>query len=175
MLPIWLVPSVGNHHSFTDFELLVKQSPTHWGRDKMADIFQTIFSNAFSWMKMYEFWLRFHRYFIPRGPINNIPAVVQIMACRRPGDKPLYEPVMVKLMTHICVIRPQWVKYRPCITVPADPCYPTVPGNREAKCWEKKWIYYFQIFCGFPWLHIIFVDEVIVFEMAGLMSWSLIF
>ena len=33
---------------------------THWGRNKMADIFQTTFSNAFSWMKMYEFRLRFH-------------------------------------------------------------------------------------------------------------------
>ena len=33
---------------------------THWGRDKMAAIFQTTFSNAFSWMKIYEFWLRFH-------------------------------------------------------------------------------------------------------------------
>ena len=33
---------------------------THWGRDKMAAIFQTTFSNAFSWMKMYEFRLRFH-------------------------------------------------------------------------------------------------------------------
>ena len=31
---------------------------THWGRDKMADIFQT-FSNTFSWMKMYEFCLDF--------------------------------------------------------------------------------------------------------------------
>ena len=28
---------------------------THWGRDKMADIIQTTFSNAFSWMKMCEF------------------------------------------------------------------------------------------------------------------------
>ena len=28
---------------------------THWGRYKMADIFQTTFSNAFSWMKMFEF------------------------------------------------------------------------------------------------------------------------
>ena len=27
--------------------------------------------------------------FIPKGPINNIPALVQIMAWRRPGDKPL--------------------------------------------------------------------------------------
>ena len=33
---------------------------THWGRDKMAPIFQTIFSNAFSRMRMYEFRLRFH-------------------------------------------------------------------------------------------------------------------
>ena len=33
---------------------------THWGRDKMAATFQTTFSNAFSWMKMYEFQLRFH-------------------------------------------------------------------------------------------------------------------
>ena len=33
---------------------------THWGRDKMAAIFQTKFSNAFSWVKMYEFRLRFH-------------------------------------------------------------------------------------------------------------------
>ena len=33
---------------------------THWGRDKMAAIFQTTFSNAFCWMKMFEFQLRFH-------------------------------------------------------------------------------------------------------------------
>ena len=33
---------------------------THWGRDKMAAIFQTTFSNGFSWMKMFEFRLKFH-------------------------------------------------------------------------------------------------------------------
>ena len=33
---------------------------THWGRDKMASIFQTTFSIAFSWMKMLKFRLRFH-------------------------------------------------------------------------------------------------------------------
>ena len=47
--------------------------------------------------------------FVPKGPINNIPAMVKIMAWRRPGDKPLSEPVMVSLPTHICVTRPQWV------------------------------------------------------------------
>ena len=48
--------------------------------------------------------------FVPKGPINNIPALVQIMAWRRSGDKPLSEPMMVNLPTHICVTRPQWVK-----------------------------------------------------------------
>ena len=32
------------------------------------------------------------------------------MASRRPGDKPLSEPMVVRLPTHICVTRPQWVK-----------------------------------------------------------------
>ena len=47
--------------------------------------------------------------FVPKGPINNIPSLVQIMAWRRPGDKPLSEPVMVSVLTHICVTQPQWV------------------------------------------------------------------
>ena len=34
------------------------------------------------------------------------------MAWRRPCDKPLSEPMMVRLPTHICVTRPQWVKGR---------------------------------------------------------------
>ena len=32
---------------------------THWGQDNIADIFQTIFSNAFHWMKMFEFQIQF--------------------------------------------------------------------------------------------------------------------
>ena len=44
----------------------------HWGRDKMAVIFQTTFLNAFYWMKIYEF----HWSLSPGGPINNIPACI---------------------------------------------------------------------------------------------------
>ena len=47
--------------------------------------------------------------FVPKSPINNIPVLVQIMAWRRPGDKPLSEIMMVSLSTYICVTRPQWV------------------------------------------------------------------
>ena len=89
---------------------------THLGRDKMDAISKTTFSSAFSWMKMFEFRLKFHWMFVPKGPINNIPALVQIMAWRRVGNKPLSEPMLVSLPTHICVTRPQWVKQnvRPC-------------------------------------------------------------
>ena len=47
--------------------------------------------------------------FIPKDPINNIPALVQIMAWRRPGDKPLSEPMMIISLKHIRVTWPQWV------------------------------------------------------------------
>ena len=50
--------------------------------------------------------------FVTRGQINNSPSLVQIMAWRRPGDKPLSEPMMVSLLTHVCVTRPQWVNSR---------------------------------------------------------------
>ena len=52
--------------------------------------------------------------FVAHGPIDNIPALVQIMAWRRPGDKPLSESMMVSLPTHICVTRPQWAKETVC-------------------------------------------------------------
>ena len=39
---------------------------THWGWHKMAAMFQATFSNAFSWMKMFKFRLRFHCSLFPR-------------------------------------------------------------------------------------------------------------
>ena len=45
--------------------------------------------------------------FVPKGPIDDIPALVLIMAWRRPGDKTLSEPMMVSLLTYICVTLPQ--------------------------------------------------------------------
>ena len=45
--------------------------------------------------------------FVPKSPIDNIPALFQKMAWRRPDDKPLSEAMIVSLLTHICVARPQ--------------------------------------------------------------------
>ena len=48
--------------------------------------------------------------FVPMGPTNDIPALVQMMAWHPSGNKPLSEPMMVSLMTLICVTMPQLVK-----------------------------------------------------------------
>ena len=58
---------------------------------------QTTFSHASFSMKM----------FVPKGLINNIPALVQIMAWCRSGDKSLSELTKFSLLTHVCVTRPQ--------------------------------------------------------------------
>ena len=42
-------------------------------------------------------------------PINNIPPLVQIMAWHWSGAKPLSKQMMVRLLMHICLTRPQWV------------------------------------------------------------------
>ena len=67
------------------------------------DIFKWIFLNEIIWIA-----IKISLKFVPSGPINNIPTLVQIMAWRRPGDKPLSEPMMVSFLMHICVSRPQW-------------------------------------------------------------------
>ena len=48
--------------------------------------------------------------YVRKGPIDNISALVQIMAWRRSGDKPFSEQMMISLPTHTCVTPPQWVK-----------------------------------------------------------------
>ena len=44
--------------------------------------------------------------FVPGGPINNIPALVQIMAWRRPDTKPFSETMMVSLPHWVNSLRP---------------------------------------------------------------------
>ena len=86
-------------------QLLNTLRPTQNGGHFAYDIFKWIFLNGNFW-----FPIKISLKFVPTGLINNIPALVQIMAWRRPGDKPLSEPMMVILSMHICVTRPQWVK-----------------------------------------------------------------
>ena len=79
--------------------------PRQNGRHFTDDTFKRIFMN-----ENVRISIKFSLKFVPKCPFNNIPALVLIMAWRRPGDKPLSELMMVSLLTHICVTRPQWVK-----------------------------------------------------------------
>ena len=79
------------------------------GRHFADDTFKPIFLN-----ENIRISIKISQKFVPKVPINNIPALVQIMAWRRPGDKPLSEPKMVRLPMHICITRPQWVNIVIC-------------------------------------------------------------
>ena len=91
--PVWSM--------FCTFDTLrLRQNGCHFP----DDIFRWIFLNENFYIS-----ITISLKFVPKGPINNIPALVQIMAWRHPGNKPLSEPMMVCSTTHICVTRPQWV------------------------------------------------------------------
>ena len=74
------------------------------GRHFADYIFKCIFLNENVWIL-----IKISLPFVPKGRVNNIPALIQIMAWRRQGDKPLFEPMMVSLLMHKCITRPQWV------------------------------------------------------------------
>ena len=82
--------------------LMPRQDGRHFADDTFNRIF--FYGNV-------RISIEFSLKFVPKGPINNIPAFVHIMAWGRPGDKPSSEPMMVSLLTQICVTRPQWVKH----------------------------------------------------------------
>ena len=78
--------------------------PKQYSRHLPDDIFKCIFLN-----ENISISISISLKFLSKGPINNVAALVQIMAWRRPGYKPLSEPTVVRLLTHICVTRPPWV------------------------------------------------------------------
>ena len=74
--------------------------PGQNGHHSADDIFKRIFFNENVWIS-----IKISMMFV----LKNITALVQIIAWCRPGDKPLSEPMMVGLPTHMCVTLPQWV------------------------------------------------------------------
>ena len=53
---------------------------TRWGRPQMAAISQTIYSNAFYWMKNFEFQIIFHCNVFLLGIIHNVSSLLHVMA-----------------------------------------------------------------------------------------------
>ena len=68
---------------------------------------------------------------------KNIPTSVQVMAWRRTGDNTLSEPMMVRLLTHICVARPQWVKEHTFYVCPHS-CGPYIISGLDTDLFVHK-------------------------------------
>ena len=62
----------------------------HNGRHSIDDIFKLIFLNENVWII-----IKISLKFVPNCPINSIPPLVHLIACRCPGDKPLSQSMMV--------------------------------------------------------------------------------
>ena len=84
------------HYAFMSFQLFntlrLRQNGCHFA----DNIFKCIFLNENVWIA-----IQISLKFFPRGPINNIPALVKLLAWHQPGNKPLFEPMMVSLLMHM--------------------------------------------------------------------------
>ena len=90
---------------------------THWGRDKIGAIFQTTFSNAFSWMKMYQYQLKFHWSLFLRVQLTIFQHWFRWWLGAYQATSHYLKQWWYVLLMHICVTQPQWVnahqKYNP--------------------------------------------------------------
>ena len=89
-LQICWCQAVSNNHA--DSSIINTLRPRQNGHRFADDTFKRIFLN-----ENVRLSIKISLKFVPKGPINNIPSLVQIMA------------LMVSLPTHICVTRPRWV------------------------------------------------------------------
>ena len=81
------------------------------GRHFADDTFKCILLNE----KVYIF-IRISMKFVPKGPIYYESALVQVMAWRQTGDKPLFEPVLKNDPCHHSVPKPHLVPWYAAIS-----------------------------------------------------------
>ena len=98
---IWLVGDLGRWKEDYMWSLGVENDVNTLrqrqnGRHFADDTFKCIFMN-----ENVRISINISLKFVPEGLINNISALVWIMAWHRPGNKPFSEPMMVNLLTHI--------------------------------------------------------------------------
>ena len=70
---------------------------THLPLDKMADILADDNLGCIFLNKYYRIQIQISSKFVLRSPSNNKPVLVQVMAWRRTGDKPLPETILTQL------------------------------------------------------------------------------
>ena len=87
---------INDHHGHIWLQLLNTLSPRQNGPHFTDNFDKCVSLNENVWIS-----IKISLKFVPKGPINNIPALVQIMAWHRPGDKPLSEPMVISSPRHI--------------------------------------------------------------------------
>ena len=97
--------TVSNEKVFSLLSAFYSSPPGQNGRHFADDIFRCIFMN-----EKLHILIEISLKFTHKGPIDNNPALVYIMAWRRIGDKPLSEPMLKDSLTHICDTKGRWVK-----------------------------------------------------------------
>ena len=85
---------------------------THWGRDNIATISQTIFLAAFSWMKSFVFWLKFHWSLFLKVQSTIFQHWFRWWLVAEQATNHYLNQWWHSSTTHICITRPQWVKDR---------------------------------------------------------------
>ena len=91
---------------FNAWSLINTLRPRQNGRLFADDTFKRIFLN-----ENYRITIKISLKFVPRGLFNIIPALVLIMAWRRPGDKPLSEPTRHVDGTPTSEVTPVTIRY----------------------------------------------------------------
>ena len=109
------------------WDLINSSSPGQNGRHFAADIISCIFVNEKGWIL-----IKISLKFVPRCPINNIPALFQIMIWCRPGDKPYLNQCWTSSPTHICSTRGRWANWAEWILVASVGAilFNTLQGNQ---------------------------------------------
>ena len=88
---------------------IIARKLKYWGRDKITAISQTTFPKSILMNKNVWILLEIYLKCVPKLRIDNITALVHIVAWRWPGDKPLSEAMMVSFLMYICLTWPQLV------------------------------------------------------------------
>ena len=95
--------------------------------------------------------------FVPKDLIDNIPALVQIMAWHRPDNNPLSEPMMFRLPMHICFTQPQWFNI---ININTNHTW-----KKRTGYWKRSHVYNIYISNPRPidtsWGHFVFIKYVV--------------
>ena len=90
--------------------------PEQTGRPFGNDIVKPIFMNPHHYVL-----IKISQKFVPGCPVENKPALVQVMAWRQPDDEPLLEPILMadwSIYIYICVVRPRFENiYLYCISL----------------------------------------------------------